>query len=103
MKALPKRMIRRRKKAPADGTFFKKEGQEPGFFSEAAHDTFFQPSAAAVQRKCADCEKEEKAQRMPDKKEEDKNTSIPYRVMAARCPTARSNFLVSAWGTILAP
>jgi hypothetical protein len=72
MKALPKRMIRRRKKAPADGAFFKKEGQEPGFFSEAAHDTFFQPSAAAVQRKCADCEKEEKAQRMPDKKEEDK-------------------------------
>jgi hypothetical protein len=72
MKALPTRMIRRRKKAPADGAFFKKEGQEPGFFSEAARDTFFQPPAAAVQRKCADCESEEKVQRMPEKKEDEK-------------------------------
>lgn len=60
MKA-PANRIRRRKKAPADGSFFKKEGQEQGFFAESGPQPFFQSPAAPVQRKCAACEEEHKS------------------------------------------
>ncbi|SDX51097.1 protein of unknown function [Hydrobacter penzbergensis] len=68
---------RRRSITANEGKFFKKENtQEQSFFSGADHDGFFQPQPQTqqVQRKCAECENEEKkAQRMTDdKKEEDK-------------------------------
>lgn len=72
MKASPTRMIRRRKRAPGDQPFFKKETQEPGFFAETPQQTFFKPATNSIQRKCTDCEKEDKVQRRPDKKEEEK-------------------------------
>ena len=72
MRTLPTRIIRRRKSTPADSAFFKKESQEPAFFAEPAHETFFNRAANSIQRKCTECEKEEKAQRVTDKKEEEK-------------------------------
>jgi hypothetical protein len=60
MKA-PANRIRRRKKAAADGSFFKKESQEPGFFAETGTEPFFQPPAQGVLRKCAECEEENKS------------------------------------------
>jgi hypothetical protein len=78
MKPSFRRYRRRSKPAKAEGSFFKKESQpEHSFFGDASHGAFFQPSATAaqsqsVQRKCDNCEKEDKAQRKEDKKEEDK-------------------------------
>lgn len=63
MKASPTRYIRRRSKNSShDGNFFKKDNtQDHPFFGEPAHETFFQQtSPSAVQRKCDDCEEEEK-------------------------------------------
>ncbi|MDD4191180.1 MAG: hypothetical protein PHI28_07615 [Mangrovibacterium sp.] len=73
MRTLPTRIIRRRKNTPADRAFFKKESQEPAFFAEPAHETFFHPAASSVQRKCQECEKEEKVQRVTDQEEKEKN------------------------------
>jgi hypothetical protein len=69
----------RRRSLPSknEGGFLKKDSQE-SFFGNKEHHAFFQPSAAmsigqGVQRKCADCEKEDKeVQREPEKKEEEK-------------------------------
>ncbi len=71
MKPTIYRRIRRR--ATHDTAVNKKENkQEQGFFAGPASEHFFQP-AAQVQRKCADCEKEEKnVQRVADKKEDEK-------------------------------
>jgi hypothetical protein len=75
---LVRRFRRRSTPSKSEGTFFKKESQE-SFFGGAEHESFFQPAAATpavaqpVQRKCAECEKEDKQlQREPEKKEEDK-------------------------------
>ncbi len=72
MKTSATRIIRRRKRTSADSAFFKKESQEPGFFADTAHDTFFQPAPNTIQRKCAGCEEEEKVQCTADKKEGEK-------------------------------
>lgn len=63
----------RRSAASHEGSIVKKDTQqEQNFFGDATHETFFQP-APVVQRKCTDCEKEEKkVQRQPGKKEEEK-------------------------------
>ncbi len=51
---------RRRAIAANESKFFRKENaQEQSFFSGASHDGFFHPQAQ-VQRKCEECEKEEK-------------------------------------------
>lgn len=77
MKATSQRRMRRRP-ASREAANFKKDNQpEQQFFGETTHEPFFKPVAAlqqngAVQRKCTDCEGEEKAQRSPDKKEEEK-------------------------------
>jgi hypothetical protein len=62
---------RRRAITANESKFFKKENaQEQSFFSGADHDGFFHPrsqiQAQQVQRKCAECEKEEKVQRQTD-------------------------------------
>jgi hypothetical protein len=68
----------RRRSASSEAATFKKDNQpEQQFFGETMHEPFFKPAASlqnntAVQRKCADCEKEDKVQRLPDKKEEKK-------------------------------
>lgn len=49
--------------------------QDQQFFGETTHEPFFKPVEATqqnVQRKCADCEKDDKAQRSTEKKEEEK-------------------------------
>ena len=63
--------IRRRTASHDAATPKKDKQQEQSFFGDAAHETFFQP-APALQRKCADCDKEEKVQRVADKKEDEK-------------------------------
>lgn len=60
MKATANR-VRRRKKATPDGSFFKKENQEPGFFAETGPQTFFQSAYQGIQPKCAECEEENKS------------------------------------------
>lgn len=71
-----RRHRRRNTAAKSDAAFFKKDSQET-FFGGGEHDSFFQPAtttaaAQPVQRKCDECESEEKeAQRQPDKKEEE--------------------------------
>src|SRR5688572_28802023 len=73
---ITRRFRRRTTPVRSDGAFFKKESQqEQGFFGEAQHDVFFQPAVAqtqGIQRKCDDCEKEEKVQRQPEKKDEER-------------------------------
>ena len=50
----------------------KESKQEQSFFGEASHETFFQPTPV-VQRKCENCEEEDKKiQKKEDKKEDDK-------------------------------
>lgn len=86
MKASPTRLIYRRRRSAVDGAFFRKENKsDQSFFSDQSQIPFFQYGPAVVQRKCADCEEEEKSlqrkplkeeeekklQRMPDKKEEE--------------------------------
>ncbi len=63
------RRIRRRTASHEVGNAKKENAQEQSFFGEAAAEHFFHP-AAVVQRKCAECEKEEKVQRTTDKKED---------------------------------
>ena len=65
------RRIRRRTASHEAGNAKKEQTQEQSFFGEATADHFFQP-AAVVQRKCAECEKEEKVQRVAEKKEDEK-------------------------------
>lgn len=71
------RRIRRRTATEA-ATSKKENKQESSFFGEAASKHFFQPAAVITQapvinRKCAECEQEDKnVQRAADKKEEDK-------------------------------
>lgn len=75
MKPSFRRYRRRVKPSTNEGAFFKKEGKtESAFFGDASQQAFFQPAGAsqAIQRKCDDCEKEEKVQRTADKKEEEK-------------------------------
>ena len=79
MQATPThRYYRRRSTSTKEGAQFKKDNQqEHAFFGESSHEPFFKPANSiaqtqSVQRKCADCEKEDKAHRMPEKKEEDK-------------------------------
>lgn len=72
MKTSVTRIIRRRKRASADSAFFKKESQEPGFFADTIHQTFFQPTVNTIQRTSNGPEEGEKLQRASDKKEEEK-------------------------------
>ena len=65
------RRFRRRTASHEAGNAKKENTQEQSFFGEATAEHFFQP-AAVVQRKCAECENEEKLQRTADKKEEEK-------------------------------
>jgi len=70
MKPIINRRIRR--SSSHDTPVVKKENQqEQSFFGNATQATFFQP-ATLIQRKCAGCEKEEKLQRVADKKEDEK-------------------------------
>jgi hypothetical protein len=77
MKPVFIRRFRRRAAIPkSEGAFFKKEGPE-AFFGNAEQQSFFSPSpvltSQGVQRKCEECEKEDKeVQRQPEKKEEEK-------------------------------
>ena len=71
------RRLRRRPAFNEAANAGKENKQEQSFFGEALHEPFFKPvtamqQAATVQRKCADCEKEDKVQRAPEKKEEEK-------------------------------
>ena len=63
------RRTRRRGYASKESGKLKKESHENTFFASSTHDPFF---PMAVNRKCAECEAEEKAQRAPEKKEEEK-------------------------------
>ena len=72
-------IYRRRSTTAKESAMFKKDNQqEHSFFGESSHEAFFKPAniiapAQAVQRKCADCEKEDKQMhRAADKKEEEK-------------------------------
>lgn len=69
-------ITRRRIRRPASRevvTFKKDSQQEPSFFGGTAHESFFKPAIAMpqaqVQRKCTECEKEDKLQRSTDKEE----------------------------------
>jgi peptidoglycan hydrolase-like protein with peptidoglycan-binding domain len=73
---------RRRPPAHREAAGLKKEGQqEQVFFGNQAQPAFFKPTTAMpqglVQRKCADCEGEEKVQRMAGEKEEEKVQRAP--------------------------
>lgn len=71
MKPVIYRRIRRRTASHDAAAARKENQQEQFFFGNTAQETFFHP-APAIQRKCADCEKEEKLQRVADNKEEEK-------------------------------
>lgn len=77
MKPSIHRRIRRRSTSNEAINTNKETKQEQSFFGDAMHEPFFKPATAiqpatGVQRKCTDCEKEDKVQRAPDKKEEEK-------------------------------
>jgi len=77
MKSTSARRYRRRS-ATRDTVALKKDArQEQQFFGAATYEPFFRPGSTheqsvTIQRKCADCEGEEKVQRVPEKKEEEK-------------------------------
>ena len=80
------RIYRRRSSTAKEGTILKKENQpEHSFFGEPSHEPFFKPAgtiapAQSLQRKCADCEKDEKkVHRMPEKKEKEKIHRVPEK------------------------
>ena len=82
--ALIRRFRRRSAPSRSEGTFFKKESQqEQSFFGETSNDVFFQPPAMSmqsIQRKCEECEKEDKkVMRAEDKKEEEKMQRQPEK------------------------
>src|SRR5215211_3607697 len=55
---------RRKRSQPADAVFFKKAaGKESSFFESGVSNTFFAPTAKAVQRKCEKCDEEKKMQK----------------------------------------
>lgn len=75
MKPSIHRRIRRRPVSRDIAAPKKENQQEQQFFGEKMHEPFFKPVVSmqqGVQRKCADCEKEDKVQRAPEKKEEEK-------------------------------
>lgn len=89
MKPTIYRRIRRHPASREAVSFNKDKQQEQAFFGESVHEPFFKPFSPSytegnIQRKCADCEKEEKqlqpkpnmketkAQQLPEKKEEEK-------------------------------
>ena len=75
MKSSVYRRIRRRI-APHEAINTNKESkQDQQFFGQAMHEPFFKPAGSMqqnVQRKCVDCEKEDKVQRVSEKKEEER-------------------------------
>jgi hypothetical protein len=78
MKPTIYRRVRRHPATREAASFNKEKQQEQAFFGETSQDPFFKSLSAVAQvdtvnRKCADCEKEDKVQRSPDKKEEEKN------------------------------
>lgn len=83
MKATYARRRIRRSAGWEAATFKKENQQEQTFFGDAVHDSFFKPAVAVpqagIQRKCAECEKEEKVQRAPEKKEEEKLQRMPEK------------------------
>ena len=68
----------RRRTASQEVSNTKKENKQDSFFGDVSTEPFFQPALVATQpvavnRKCAECEQEDKkVQRLEDKKEEDK-------------------------------
>ena len=78
MKYIANRRLRRRPAGRDIAAPKKDNQQDQQFFGETMHEPFFKPvavmpQAAGIQRKCADCEKEEKTvQRVADKKEDEK-------------------------------
>ena len=73
------RIYRRRSTSAKEGAEFKKDNkQEHAFFGASSNETFFKSANAiapsqSIQRKCAECEKEDKkVHRMSDKKEDEK-------------------------------
>ena len=71
------RRVRRRSASHEAINTNKESKQEQQFFGETMHEPFFKPATAlqqgaSVNRKCADCEGEEKVQRAPEKKKEEK-------------------------------
>jgi hypothetical protein len=64
------RLYRRKTSPSHEGSLFKKDTQqESTFFKDSVQHSFFQPSAVAVQRKCDQCEHEDKkVQRTEDEK-----------------------------------
>ena len=71
MKTSVTRINRRRKRKPPENAFFKKEGQEPGFFADNASETFFHPAENTIQRTSAEPEETEKMKPEADKKKGD--------------------------------
>lgn len=71
MKTSVIRVNRRRKRKPPENAFFKKEGQEPGFFADTAPETFFHPAENTIQRKPDEPEEGEKMKPETDKKKGD--------------------------------
>lgn len=69
------RRYRRRSTSAPEGNFFKKESSEQSFFSETVAAPFFSAAPVAgntaVQRKCEQCEQEEKLHRKTDDRKED--------------------------------
>ena len=63
----------RRRSSSLEARVAKKESrQDPFFAGQTSHDSFFQP-ASTIQRRCEKCEEQDqKVQREPDKKEEEK-------------------------------
>ena len=76
MKTSSLRYGRRRSRSTSrDGNFFQKDNtSEQSFFGESSHESFFQKGSAVLQRKCADCEEEDKSlkRKSQPKEEEEK-------------------------------
>jgi len=84
MKRVNVRRYRRRAASGEVVSLKKDQQQEHQFFGEGTQEPFFKPGnsqsqSPVVQRKCDGCEKEDKVQRMPEKKEEEKVQRSPEK------------------------
>lgn len=103
MKTVFTRRMRHRKSSAKDGNLLKKDNQqEQVFFGEAINQPFFQPTNV-LQRKCEQCEEEDKKmQRVEDKEEEKEHVQAKGADGAGVSNTAvQINAAVNSRGTAL--
>lgn len=80
MKISPRYIRRRSRSTSREGNFFQKDNtSEQSFFGESVPESFFQQTPAALQRKCTDCEEEDKSVKRKSEAKEDEEKKLQMK------------------------